>query len=84
MVCKNICERIYSKIQIGKANYLIGKKYCRRCEIYLYYDGVFCPCCGMQLRTTPSNKKAKERLLKQRRRLENTNRIFLDNDDKTK
>jgi rRNA maturation endonuclease Nob1 len=62
MVCRNICERIYSKIHVGESNYCIGKKYCRRCEIYLYHDGIFCPCCGMQLRTTPTNKKDKERL----------------------
>jgi uncharacterized Zn finger protein (UPF0148 family) len=70
MVCRNICERLYSKIQVGEPSYFVGKKYCRRCEIYLYYDGVFCPCCGMQLRTTPTNKKGKERLLKQRKKVE--------------
>lgn len=57
MVCRNLCERINSKIQVGRSNYLVGKKYCRRCEIYLYNDGTFCPCCGIQLRTTPHNKK---------------------------
>ncbi|HEY9385722.1 MAG TPA: hypothetical protein VIP70_01675 [Nitrososphaeraceae archaeon] len=25
-------------------------------------DGVFCPCCGVQLRTTPIDKKGKENL----------------------
>ena len=57
LVCKNICERLDSKMQVGKSNYLIGKKYCRKCEVYLYHDGVFCPCCRCQLRTTPHNKK---------------------------
>jgi hypothetical protein len=41
MVCRNICEKIYSKIEVGKSHYLAGKKYCRRCEIYLYHEGVF-------------------------------------------
>jgi hypothetical protein len=62
MVCRNICERIYSKIQVGENIYFSGKKYCRRCEIYFYHNGVFCPCCGMQLRLTPSNKEGKERI----------------------
>jgi hypothetical protein len=67
LVCRNICERIYSnKILFGKSNYFAGKKYCRRC-VYLYYDGLFCPCCGMQLRLTPSNRESKERLRQQRR-----------------
>jgi uncharacterized paraquat-inducible protein A len=57
MACKNICERLDSKRQVGKSNYLVGKKYCRKCEIYLYHEEVFCPCCGSQLRTSPHNKK---------------------------
>ncbi|MFL6369161.1 MAG: hypothetical protein ACJ72T_11550, partial [Nitrososphaeraceae archaeon] len=52
---------IYSKkIVFGKSNCSLGKKYCRRCEVYLYNDGLFCPCCGMQLRLTPYNKEGKE------------------------
>jgi hypothetical protein len=60
MVCKNLCERLYSKIVFGKSHYEGGKKYCRRCEIYFYYDGVFCPCCGMALRMSPTSKRDKE------------------------
>jgi uncharacterized paraquat-inducible protein A len=69
LVCRNICERIYSKkIVFGKSNYSVGKKYCRRCEVYMYHnEGIFCPCCGMQLRLTPSNREGKERLRQQRR-----------------
>ena len=54
LVCRNIRERIYlKKISFGKSNYSLGKKYCRRCEVYIYYNqGMFCPCCGMQLRIT--------------------------------
>jgi uncharacterized Zn finger protein (UPF0148 family) len=62
MVCRNICERIYSKIEVGQSHYIVGKKYCRRCEIYMFHTGVFCPCCGMQLRTTPIDKKGKEKI----------------------
>jgi hypothetical protein len=68
LVCRNICERIYSKkILFGKSNYSVGKKYCRRCAVYLYHEGLFCPCCGMQLRLTPSDKEGKERLRQERR-----------------
>ncbi len=62
MACRNLCERLYSKIIFGKSHYEGGKKYCRRCEVYYYHDGVFCTCCGMALRTSPTNKKDKERL----------------------
>ncbi|MFL6441668.1 MAG: hypothetical protein ACJ702_06900 [Nitrososphaeraceae archaeon] len=30
-----------------------------------YNDGMFCPCCGMQLRLTPSNREGKEKLRQQ-------------------
>src|SRR6266566_9860960 len=53
MACRNLCQRLYSKIIFGKSHYAGGKKYCRRCEIYFSYDGVFCPCCGMALRMFP-------------------------------
>jgi ribosomal protein L37E len=70
LVCRNICERIHSKkILFGKSNYSVGKKYCRRCEVYIYHnEGIFCPCCGMQLRLTPSKRgEGKERLRQERR-----------------
>jgi predicted amidophosphoribosyltransferase len=68
MVCRNICQTIHTKIEVGQEMYFAGKKYCRRCEIFLYHNGMFCPCCGMQLRRSPTNKKGKERLRKSRQR----------------
>ena len=62
LVCRNICERLYSKIVFGTSNYSLGQKYCRRCEVYMYNDVLFCPCCGMQLRLTPSSRRCKETL----------------------
>jgi hypothetical protein len=53
---------IHSKTIVGKRYYEGGKKYCRRYEVYYCHDGVFCPCCGMALRSSPNNKKNKERL----------------------
>jgi hypothetical protein len=57
-----IYVRLYSKIIFGKSHYEGGKKYCRRCEVYYCHDGVFCPCCGMALRMSPTSKRDKERL----------------------
>ena len=62
-----IYEKIYSKIIVYQSHYSLGKKYCRRCEIYIYHEGLFCPCCGMQLRTTPIDSKDKAKI---RRRLQ--------------
>ena len=68
MVCRNMCERKYSeKVVFGISNYSLGQKYCRRCEVYMYHnEGAFCPCCGMQLRLTPSDRKHKEILGKRK------------------
>jgi hypothetical protein len=62
MACRNLCDRLSPKIIVGKSNFAAGKKYCRRCEVYLYHDGVFCPCCGMALRATPSARRDKVKL----------------------
>jgi hypothetical protein len=62
MVCRNICERLHSRTIVGKSNYQAGKKYCRRCEVYLLLDDVFCPCCGMALRMSPTSRRDKDRL----------------------
>jgi hypothetical protein len=59
MVCRNICERLES---FTEKNYKDGKKYCRRCEIFLLHLGNFCPCCGMALRGSPTSRKQKEKL----------------------
>src|SRR5215207_8582035 len=62
MVCRNICERICSKIIVGESHYSVGKKYCRRCECYFITEKVFCECCGMQLRTTPMESYLKQKM----------------------
>jgi hypothetical protein len=67
MVCRNICEGIYSKIVVGESHYLVGKKYCRRCECYFITKNIFCECCGMQLRTTPAEREYKEKVNRKRK-----------------
>ena len=76
MVCRNLCERLYSKIIFGKSHYEGGKKYCRRCEVYYCHDGVFCPCCGMALRMSPTSKRDEARLRQLKLRKEEQDRII--------
>jgi hypothetical protein len=65
------------RLFFGKSHYEGCKKYCRRCEVYYYHDGVFCLCCGMALRMSPTSKRDKERLKQlQVRREEEQDRII--------
>ena len=76
MVCRNLCERLYPKIIFGRSHYEGGKKYFRRCEVYYCQDGMFCPCCGMTLRMSPTSKRDKERLRQLQLREEEQDRII--------
>jgi hypothetical protein len=38
MTCRNLYERLDSKIIVGKSKYEDGKKYCRRCEVYFLHE----------------------------------------------
>jgi hypothetical protein len=69
MACRNLCENLYSKIVFGKSHYAGGKKYC-------YQEGVFCPCCGMALRMSPTSKRDKEKLRQLKLREEEQDRII--------
>ena len=62
MTCKELC--IHHKA-LGR--YATGNKRCKICEIFIEWDGVFCPCCGHKLRTRPRNMKFKAKLRKQKK-----------------
>jgi hypothetical protein len=62
MTCKGIC--IHHKI-LGR--YATGNKRCQIYEVFIEWDGVFCPCCGYRLRTRPRNMKFKAKLRKQKK-----------------
>jgi hypothetical protein len=57
MTCKGICIRHKDSYR-----YDTGNKRCQICEIFIKWDGVFCPCCGCRLRTGPRHFKYKAKL----------------------
>ena len=65
MVCRNICDRIYSKI-VRQSYYLFGKNTAERAIVI---SRPFCEYCGLQLRATPvigeykAKIRAKKRLV---------------------
>jgi len=67
MTCKGVCIRYKAQKPTGVGpyaigRYAIGQKRCQVCEIFIEWEGVWCPCCGYRLRTKPRNLKYKERL----------------------
>jgi len=74
MACREYCLKIKEKnlwsydtnpknpFMIRTNPYHDNKKYCRICEVYLRFEGLFCPCCGVKLRVSPHNNKSREKL----------------------
>ena len=62
MTCKGICIRHKAQKPVGSGRYVSGQKRCQICEIFIKWDGLWCPCCGYRLRTKPRNLKYKAKL----------------------
>jgi hypothetical protein len=57
MVCKGDCIQ-YKAIKKYNGNlgrYAIGQKRCSTCDLFINWDGLWCPCCNRTLRTKPRN-----------------------------
>ncbi len=64
MACKGICVKYKAtKSSSYSSHYQLDHKRCSRCEIFLEWDGNFCPCCGIILRTRPKNTSGRKELL---------------------
>jgi hypothetical protein len=67
MICKGICIRHKAYKPVGSGRYANGQKRCQICELFIRWDGIFCPCCGCRLRNGPRCFKFKAKLkLKQK------------------
>ena len=63
MTCKGICLRHKAHKPVGSGRYAAGQRRCQICEIFIKWEGFFCPCCGYRLRTRPRNSRYKSRLM---------------------
>ena len=62
MTCKGICIRHKAQKPVGSGRYASGQRRCQICEIFIKWDGLWCPCCGYRLRTKPRNLKYKAKM----------------------
>ncbi len=62
MTCKGICSRYKAQKPVGTGRYASGQRRCQICEIFIKWEGLWCPCCGYRLRTKPRNLKYKAKL----------------------
>ena len=64
MTCKGGCIKYKANKpfngDIGR--YAIGQKRCSTCEIFLKWEGLWCPCCKRVLRTKPRNTQNRKHL----------------------
>ena len=63
--CNNTCGKV-KFIRTGKINnnriYGAGAKWCKRCDTFIAWEGIWCPCCHSQLRTKPKHQKFRRQL----------------------
>lgn len=68
MACNGKCGAFKATKPYGMGRYESGQSRCTECELYINYEGRFCPCCQGRLRKSPRSLKYKEQL-RQRRAL---------------
>ena len=63
MHCHGACQRYKASVNTREGGrYEQGQKRCHQCEIYIEWEGLWCPCCGYLLRTKPRGSKLKRRM----------------------
>ena len=67
MTCKGLCVKYKALKPLRLSRYLVGQKRCQICNVFLEWNGLFCPCCNMRLRTTSRYTKYKEKFIKIKR-----------------
>jgi hypothetical protein len=73
MTCKGICIR-----HKDSCRYVTGTKRCQVCEIFIKWDGLWCPCCGYRLRIGPRCFKLKAKLRVKQKRHKKQRKYYVD------
>ena len=65
IVCRGICPRYSTNRKPHESRYLSGQKRCNSCELFMKWDGIWCPCCNHRLRLAPGMENIKKNIFTQ-------------------
>jgi len=81
MTCKGIYIRHKAQKPSNSGRYASGQKRCQICELFINWEGLWCPCCGyrLRIRTRPRTLKykAKLRSLEEIKRAQQSRMLFI-------
>jgi rRNA maturation endonuclease Nob1 len=60
LVCKGQCHLKYTTRKTVVHASEKGYKRCSKCLVFIKYEGVWCPCCGVKLKISPRNNKSRQ------------------------
>ena len=68
MICRNIICNLeeYKPKKTVRGAAEKGYRRCSNCEVFLKYQGVYCPCCSNRMKVTPNNNKARQKVREKR------------------
>jgi hypothetical protein len=68
MICRNIICKLeeYEPKKTVRGAAEKGYRRCSNCEVFLKYQGVYCPCCSNRMKVTPNNNKARQKVREER------------------
>jgi len=78
MTCKGTCDKYKAKKPLGIGRYASGQVRCQICEIFMSWEGKWCPCCGYRLRRKPRNIVYKDKLKETEFKTGTEKKIFKD------
>ena len=61
--CKGVCEAKYDTRRMNRNAYRDGYKRCKRCTVWIKWDGTFCPCCGTRMQIYPRSRMMRQKRL---------------------
>ena len=64
-ICKGVCTNSeYETKKTVRGKLREEYRRCSVCCVFLKYQGIYCPCCGVRLKVSPRNNCARKRYYK--------------------